>query len=208
MVAGLNQPTDGEIRIGDTRVKGPHPSVGVVFQEDATFPWMSNQKNVEFGLEFRQFPPDQWIPKARDALELVGLKGFERHRPSQLSGGMRQRLNFARVLAGLPDLVLMDEPFGSLDEQTRLKMGDEVQRIRVQTGATFILVTHSLAEAALLGDRVVVMSARPGRIAEVIENPLARPRTSSLMGSPKFADLTAHLWKVLVGESGGNGISR
>jgi NitT/TauT family transport system ATP-binding protein len=201
VLAGLVPPTSGVVRINGTVVDGPQPNVGVVFQEDATFPWLSNQKNVEFGLEFSGVPARERADRAREALELVGLRGFEARRPRELSGGMRQRLNLARVLAAVPKLVLLDEPFGALDEQTRLVLGDEVQRIREGTGATFILVTHSLTEAALLADVIVAMSARPGRIAEYVENPLLRPRSSALMGTPEFADLTAHLWTVLAGQA-------
>lgn len=200
MVAGLVEPTEGSVEIDGTDVKGPHPDVGVVFQEDATFPWLTSQKNVEFGLEFKGTPAADRGERARSALSLVGLSGFEDHRPSQLSGGMRQRVNLARVLAAVPKLVLLDEPFGALDEQTRLKLADELIRIRRETSATFMLVTHSLNEAALLADTIVVMSARPGSIAEVIENPLDANRTSAIIGSPAFSDLTGHLWSILAGE--------
>jgi NitT/TauT family transport system ATP-binding protein len=208
MLAGLSRPTSGTIEIGGQEIRGPHADVGVVFQEDATFPWLSNQKNVEFGLEFKGVPKKERPDRARAMLELVGLGGFEKRRPSELSGGMRQRLNLARVLAAVPKLVLLDEPFGALDEQTRLTLGDEVQRIREETGATFMLVTHSLVEAALLADYIVAMSRRPGRIVEVIDNPLPRPRSTRALGTPELASLTAHLWEVLQREMAPEGTQR
>jgi NitT/TauT family transport system ATP-binding protein len=200
LLAGLMAPSEGTIEIDGAPIQGPHPDIGVVFQEDATFPWMTNGRNVEFGLEFKGVPKAERHRRARDSLALVGLAGFEDRRPTELSGGMRQRVNLARVLAALPKLVLLDEPFGSLDEQTRLVLGDELLRIWGETGTTFLLVTHSLNEAALLADRVVAMSARPGRIAEVVENRLPRPRTSAVIGTPEFSAVTGHLWQLIQGQ--------
>lgn len=200
MLAGLVEPSAGEVHIDGNKIVGPHRDVGVVFQEDATFPWLTSQKNVEFGLEFCGVPASERATRARDALSLVGLDGFMDHRPGQLSGGMRQRVNLARVLAAVPRLVLLDEPFGALDEQTRIVLGDEMIRIRHKTDATFMLVTHSLNEAALLADVIVVMSARPGRVVDVITNPLGSGRSSAMIGTPEFSNLTGRLWSALSGD--------
>ena len=201
MLAGLTTPSSGTIEVLGVPLRGPHPDIGVVFQEDATFPWLTNQRNVEFGLEFSGVPRKERAVRAQETLALVGLTGFEDRRPLELSGGMRQRLNLARVIAAVPKIVLLDEPFGALDEQTRLMLGDEVQRIREDTGATFVLVTHSLTEAALLADVIVAMSKRPGRILEVIQNPLPRPRSTNALGTAELGDLTAHLWDILQRET-------
>lgn len=201
MLAGLATPTSGAIEVLGTPLRGPRPEIGVVFQEDSSFPWLTNQRNVEFGLQFNGVPKVERSTRARQTLALVGLNGFEDRRPQELSGGMRQRLNLARVIAAVPKIVLLDEPFGALDEQTRLTLGDEVQRIREETGATFVLVTHSLTEAALLADTIVAMSKRPGRIVEVIENPLPRPRSTAALGTRELGELTAHLWDILQRET-------
>lgn len=197
IVAGLETATEGTVLVDGHEVHGPRPEVGVVFQEDASFPWLTAHKNVEFGLEFRGVPARERAQRARDTLALVGLRGFEDHYPDQLSGGMRQRVNIARVLAALPKIILMDEPFGALDEQTRLVLGDELLRIWNETGATVLFITHSLNEAAMLSDRVVVMSSRPGTVKEVVENPLSRPRSTEAIGTPEFTAMTARLWHLL-----------
>lgn len=197
IAAGLVPATDGTVRVAGHEIRSPHPDIGVVFQQDATFPWLTAQRNVEFGLEFRGVSKAERGRRARETLELVGLVGFADHFPDQLSGGMRQRVNIGRVLAALPKLVLMDEPFGALDEQTRIVLGDELLRIWRETGATILFITHSLNEAAMLSDRVVVMSARPGTVKEVVTNPLARPRSTDAIGTPAFTDMTARLWGLL-----------
>lgn len=200
IAAGLVAPTSGAVSVGGRPIDGPHPDIGVVFQADATFPWLTAQRNVEFGLEFTGVPARERAGRARDSLRLVGLDGFEDHHPDQLSGGMRQRVNIARVLASLPKIVLMDEPFGALDEQTRLLLADELLRIWGETRPTILFITHSLNEAALLSDRIVVMSSRPGRVKEVVPNPLARPRTGSF-ASEEFTRVARHLWELLESEA-------
>lgn len=197
IVAGLVTPTTGRLLIEGHGVDGPHPDVGFVFQQDATFPWLTAQRNVEFGLQNARLPRAECTRRALDMLALVGLAGFEGHYPEQLSGGMRQRVNIARVLVAKPRIVLMDEPFGALDEQTRLRLGDELLRIWRSTGATILFVTHSLNEAAMLSDRIVVMSPRPGRIREIVPSALARDRSSALIGDARFASMTGTLWELL-----------
>lgn len=195
--AGLITPTEGAVFLEGKPMREPHPDVGVVFQEDATFPWLTATQNVEFGLQFTGVRSrSERARRACEALELVGLRGFENHYPGELSGGMRQRVNIARVLASLPKVVLMDEPFGAVDEQTRLMLTGELLRIWAELRLTVMFVTHSLNEAALLSDRIVVMSARPGRVQEIVTNRLPRPRVAAF-GSNQFAELTGRLWELL-----------
>lgn len=200
ITAGLVRPTSGTVSVAGRPIDGPHPDIGVVFQADATFPWLTAQRNVEFGLEFTGVAAAERPSRARETLRLVGLDGFEDHYPDQLSGGMRQRVNIARVLASLPAIVLMDEPFGALDEQTRLVLADELLRIWAETKPTILFITHSLNEAALLSDHIVVMSSRPGRVKAVVSNPLPRPRTGSF-ASDEFNQVARHLWELLESEA-------
>ena len=198
IMCGLSRPTAGSVTIDGHAIIEPSSEIGIVFQEDATFPWLTAQQNVEFGLEFCGVKDkEERATRAREMLRVVGLGGFEHYYPRQLSGGMRQRVNLARVLAAVPRVILLDEPFGSLDEQTRLSVGDELLDIWRKTGPTFILVTHSLQEAALLSDRIVVLRSRPGGIQEIVDNTLPRPRSSEQLGTPEFSDLVGHLWRAL-----------
>ena len=176
IVAGLQAPTSGEVLLGGELVRSPHPRVSVVFQEDSTFPWRTVAENVAFGLEMRGVRKAERDGAVAHAIELVGLRGFEGHYPHQLSGGMRQRVAIARTLVMNPAVLLMDEPFGALDEQTRFVIGEELLRIWDATRCTIFFVTHSLHEAVQLADRIVVLSARPGRIKSIFENRLSRPR--------------------------------
>jgi NitT/TauT family transport system ATP-binding protein len=197
LVACLDKPTAGHLYMGDDEITRPHRDIGVVFQQDATFPWLTNRQNVEFGLRRERLGKKERTRRALDALELVGVPQFSEHYPAQLSGGMRQRVNIARVLAARPEILLMDEPFGALDEQTRLALGDELLNIWRETGSTVMFITHSLSEAALLSDRIVVMTARPGTIKEIVCSPLPKSRSSQLIGTPEFAQVTGRLWNDL-----------
>ena len=197
IVAGLERPTSGTVHIDSQLIERPHQDIGVVFQQDATFPWLTNRQNVEFGLRRLGLSKTERTRRAMDALELVGVETFAEHHPAELSGGMRQRVNIARVIAARPRYLLMDEPFGALDEQTRLRLGDELLDIWRETGATVLFITHGLSEAAMLSDRIVVMSPRPGRIKEIVTSPLPRSRTSKDIGSSAFADVTGRLWSDL-----------
>ena len=174
MIAGLDYPTSGEILLDGTPVRGPSPDRGMVFQEFSLFPWRTVLKNVEFGLKIQGKRDTKRI--AERYIELVGLTGFEHSFPFQLSGGMKQRVAIARALATEPAILLMDEPFGSVDAQTRNLLQEELLEIWKRTKKTILFVTHSVDEAVYLADRVVVMSSRPGRIVEVLSVDIERPR--------------------------------
>ena len=190
MMAGLRQQTSGTILINDAPIPQPDPDrVGVVFQEPSLFPWLTAEENVEFPLALRG------VAKAEEALKLVGLEGFGKRHPHELSGGMKQRVSIARGLVQDPPVLLMDEPFAALDEQTRMTMGDELLRIWAATGKTIIFVTHSLTEAVYLADEVIVMSARPGRIVDQLTIPLPRPRTYEMLSGDTFGTLRDRIWR-------------
>src|SRR5579884_3696255 len=198
IVAGLLAPSEGEVIFEGKRVSGTVPDgVGVVFQEDASFPWLSVYENVAFGLKETGLDRAEIDARVRYALEFMGLADFARHHPPQLSGGMRQRVCIARTLVLRPRLILLDEPFAALDQQTRLLMGEELLRLWRETGATVVLITHALDEAAMLADRVGVMSARPGRFIEVVATGWPRARDSTVVADPRFGEVTARLWSLL-----------
>ena len=201
IIGGLMPPSSGELTVGSDQVNGPHSWIGMVFQEESTFPWRTTLGNVEFGLEMRGMPLDERRAKAREMIRLVGLSGFEARYPSELSGGMKQRVAIARALVLEPKILLMDEPFGALDEQTRIMLGEELLRIRDQLKQTIILVTHNINESVQLSDRVMVMTARPGRVKEVVSVDLAQPRDSSVIASDRFGRLVAQVWGALREES-------
>ncbi len=202
LVAGLLRPTHGTLLLKGEPIRGPHPAVGIVFQEDSTLPWLTARENVGFALRMRGLPRAGWESRAARMMELVGLAGFEHHYPRQLSGGMRQRVAIARTLVLDPELILMDEPFGALDAQTRLLLGEELLQIWQRVGATILFVTHDIAEAVRLADRVVVMSARPGRIKRVADVSLPRPRALDDPAALAEADrLVAMIWRDLRAEA-------
>jgi NitT/TauT family transport system ATP-binding protein len=196
MMAGLRQPTSGSVLINSKPITKPDPDrVGVVFQEASLFPWLTAEENVEFPLMLRGTPKAERRAKAQDALKLVGLDGFGKRHPHELSGGMKQRVSIARGLVQNPPVLLMDEPFAALDEQTRMTMGDELLRIWAATGKTVVFVTHSLTEAVYLADEVLVMSARPGRIVDRLQVPLPRPRTYDMLSGDAFGSLRDRIWR-------------
>ena len=201
IIGGLIPATSGELTVGTERVTGPHPWLGMVFQEESTFPWRTTLGNVEFGLEMRGVAQDERCTKAKKMIGLVGLAGFEYRYPSELSGGMKQRVAIARALVLEPKILLMDEPFGALDEQTRIILGEELMRIRDQLKQTIILVTHNINESVQLSDRVMVMTARPGRVKEIVAIDLQQPRDSSIIASDRFGKLVAQVWNALREES-------
>lgn len=176
IIAGLEEPTSGAVYISGKQIKGPGPERGMVFQEYSLFPWRTVLDNVAFGLELKEIPQDVRYSKARDYIKMVGLERFENRYPHELSGGMKQRVAIARALVNDPLALLMDEPFGALDAQTRNIMQSELLRIWHEEKKTIIFVTHSVDEAIYLADRIVIMSARPGRIKDVIEIDIPRPR--------------------------------
>jgi NitT/TauT family transport system ATP-binding protein len=201
VIGGLMEGYEGSVLIDGHRLNGTHRDVGMVFQEESTFPWLSTLENVAFPLDVAGMPKSERNDRARALLRLVGLEGFENRYPSELSGGMRQRVAIARTLAVEPKLLLMDEPFGALDEQTRLLLGDQVLRIHRELGQTALLITHSITEAVQLSDRVVVMTYRPGRVKRIVDIDLPRPRSSEIMKSPEFGHLVAAIWDDLRDEA-------
>ncbi|MEA2640691.1 MAG: NitT/TauT family transport system ATP-binding protein [Chloroflexota bacterium] len=192
--AGLIPVSSGAVLYDGAPVSGPSSKMGFVFQSDNLLPWRRIHDNVAFGPELRGERRDSMEPRIQSLLRLVGLSGFERYYPHQLSGGMRQRVNLARALAIQPDVLLMDEPFAALDAQTREIMQDELLRIWQETGNTVIFITHQIDEAIFLADRIMVLGARPGRIREVIPVDLPRPRSLEMKRHPEFTRLADHVW--------------
>lgn len=201
VIGGLCERDEGSVTVDGRSVTGPHASIGMVFQEESTFPWRSVEQNVAFPLELAGLERRERLRRAHDYLALVGLQGFERHHPLQLSGGMRQRVAIARTLAFRPKILLMDEPFAALDEQTRRLLGDKVLHIQQELAQTTLLITHHIAEAVQLSDRVLVMTYRPGRVKRIIDIALPRPRTSEVLGSEAFGHYVAQIWHDLRDEA-------
>jgi NitT/TauT family transport system ATP-binding protein len=202
VMAGLAPASEGAITFEGTPIGGRVPDgIGVVFQEDASFPWLTVEDNIAFGLRRAGFAAEEVRQRVEYAVGFMGLKTFARAYPAQLSGGMRQRVCIARTLVMQPRLILLDEPFGALDQQTRLLMGDELLRLWRETEATVFLITHALDEAAMLADRVGVMSARPGRFIEIVPTGWPRERDSLIVARQEFGRITGHLWSLLRGES-------
>jgi ABC-type nitrate/sulfonate/bicarbonate transport system ATPase subunit len=193
IVAGLDQQTAGDVMLDGRRIQGPGADRGMVFQSYTLFPWLTVLDNVCFGLRERGWPRQRQLAVAQDFIAKVGLKGFERHHPKQLSGGMQQRTALARALANDPRMLLMDEPFGALDHQTRELMQELLLGIWEAQRKTVLFVTHDIDEAVFMGSRVVVMSARPGRIKLDRVVPLAHPRHYSVKTTPAFVELKAEL---------------
>jgi NitT/TauT family transport system ATP-binding protein len=194
IMGGLLDGYQGRVTVAGETVNGPHPSIGMIFQEESTFPWRTVLDNVAFPLEVAGMAKAQRLEKAAHFVEMVGLNGFERRYPSELSGGMRQRVSMARTLASEPKILLMDEPFAALDEQTRLLLGDKVLQIQQDLKQTTLLITHNLTEAVQLSDRILVMTYRPGRTKRIVEIKLPRPRTSEIVGSDAFGHYVAQIW--------------
>ncbi len=203
ILAGLTKPSDGTAWIGTRCVSAPSREVGFVFQESALYPWRDVLSNVGFGLELQGVSRANRNAKAREFIKLVGLEGFESALPTELSGGMQQRAAIARALAMEPPALFMDEPFGALDEQTRLILGGEVLRIWEATGTTIVLVTHSIQEAVLLSDQVVVLTQRPGRVKSIHDIDIPRPRDDMSIATPEFQRTQAVLWRELRDEARG-----
>jgi NitT/TauT family transport system ATP-binding protein len=193
VLAGLQAPAAGDAAIGGVAVTGPRRDVGVVFQDPTLLPWKTVLQNVCLPGRIMGLERAAYEARARDLLALVGLAEFGGYYPGQLSGGMRQRVGIARGLLHDPAVLLMDEPFGALDAMTREQMNMEILRIWARTRKTVLFITHSIAEAVLLADRVVVMSPRPGRVLEILESALPRPRRMDMMATPGFGAMTAHL---------------
>ncbi|NLN72265.1 MAG: ABC transporter ATP-binding protein [Thermoplasmatales archaeon] len=198
MIGGLTEPTSGTVALGGKICQGPGPDRGMVFQDFALFPWRSVRKNVEFGLEVAGVPKAERRERAERYIKSVGLEGFENAMVHELSGGMKQRVGIARALVTKPNVILMDEPFGALDAQTRNIMQTELLRITEKTDTTVIFVTHSVDEAVYISDRIVVLTKRPASIKEVIDIPWPHPRDRS---SPEFTALRRRILKMLESEN-------
>lgn len=199
LIAGLEEPTEGAIFIDGSEVKGPGFERGMLFQEGALLPWRSVMKNIEFGLEIRGIDKEEREGIARKYLNMVGLGGFEESYPHELSGGMAQRTALARVLTFDPEVLLMDEPFASVDALTREKLQEELLRIWEETKKTVVFVTHSIDEIVYLSDRVAVLTARPARVKEIVEIDLPRPRRE-VRASPQFSEFRDKIWNMLRSE--------
>ena len=197
IIGGLLDGYEGSVRVAGERVIGPHPSIGMIFQEELTFPWRTVIDNVAFPFEIARMPKEERYDRAQHFVSLVGLDGFERRYPSELSGGMRQRVSMARTLAAQPKIMLMDEPFASLDEQTRLLLGDKVLQIQQELKQTTLIITHNITEAVQLSDRVLVMTYRPGRVKRIVDIDLPRPRTSEIVSTEAFGRYVAQIWSDL-----------
>lgn len=200
ILGGLDSQSSGEIFVDDQVVTGAGNNLGYVFQAYALFPWRTVLENVGAGLEIRGVKRKERREIAKEYIDLVGLGEFTNRYPHELSGGMKQRVAIARALAYQPEVLLMDEPFAALDAQTREVLQYELLRIWEETHKTIVFVTHSIDEAVFLSDRVAVMTARPGRIKEIIEVPLARPRSEELRNSPEFAGIRHQAWELLKDE--------
>jgi NitT/TauT family transport system ATP-binding protein len=194
IIGGLLTGYEGRVAVAGERIAGPHAAIGMVFQEESTFPWRNVVDNVAFPLEIAGVGKRERIERARRFVSMVGLDGFEKRYPAELSGGMRQRVSMARTLASEPKILLMDEPFAALDEQTRLLLGDKVLQIQQQLKQTMLLITHNITEAVQLADRILVMTYRPGQVKRMVDIKLPRPRTSEIVSSEAFGRYVAQIW--------------
>jgi NitT/TauT family transport system ATP-binding protein len=197
VIGGLLTHHTGDVKVGGETINGPHKSIGMVFQEESTFPWRTVIDNVAFPLELIGLPRAERAKRAQHFIRLVGLDGFEKRYPGELSGGMRQRVSLARTLASEPKILLMDEPFAALDEQTRLLLGDKVLQIQQQLKQTTLLITHNITEAVQMSDRIMVMTYRPGKVKRIVNIDLPRPRSSEIVSSEAFGRYVAQIWNDL-----------
>jgi NitT/TauT family transport system ATP-binding protein len=198
IIGGLVRPVSGEVRIGGSPIHGPSPDrLAFVFQDNTLFPWNTVLENIKVALEFRGIPKNERQTRSEEALEAVDLQNFMNHYPHELSGGMKQRASLARALSLKTDILLMDEPFAALDEQTRMYLGEELSHLLDSTNKTIIFVTHSLSEAVFLADRVVVTTARPGKIKAIINVDEPHPRDPTFMTSSKLSELRNELYSLL-----------
>jgi NitT/TauT family transport system ATP-binding protein len=197
LFAGFLQPTTGQVMLHGAPITGIEPRCGMVFQYYALFPWKTVRGNVEFGPRMRGVDRISRRRTAQHFIDMVKLTGFEERYPSELSGGMQQRVTLARILAADPEVLLMDEPFAALDAMTRQVMQEELLRIHAANGKTTVFITHSIDEALILADRIVVMSSRPGRIKAIVPNRLPAPRHVSVQLSPEYVALKTEIWRLV-----------
>jgi len=200
MFAGFTQPTAGEVLLRGRPIVAIEPRCGMIFQSYALFPWKTVRGNVEFGLRMKGLSRTERHERAAAFIEMVNLRGFEDHYPAELSGGMQQRVTIARLLAADPEVLLMDEPFAALDAMTRQVMQEELLKIHERSRKTIVFITHSIDEALILSSRLLVMSARPGRIKAVIENDLPTPRQITVQFSPQYGELKSKVWSLIESE--------
>ena len=193
--AGFIQPSAGRVLLQGKPITGIEPRCGMVFQSYALFPWKTVRGNVEFGLKMKGVPPAERRQIADRFIDMVKLRGFEDRYPTELSGGMQQRVTLARILAADPEVLLMDEPFAALDAMTRQVMQEELLRIHEQSRKTTVFITHNIDEALILADRIVVLSARPGRVKAIVENDLPRPRHVAIQLTPQYSAFKAKVWQ-------------
>ncbi|MCI6886157.1 MAG: ABC transporter ATP-binding protein [Lachnospiraceae bacterium] len=194
IIAGLLEPTSGQVLVDGKPVEGPGPERGVVFQQYALFPWLTVLKNVEFGLKLKGVTGEQATAEAMKYLKMVQLEQFANSYPKELSGGMKQRVAIARAYAVNPEVLLMDEPFGALDAQTRTQLQSELLVTWEQEKKTCFFITHDVDEAIILAQKVIIMSARPGRIKEIVDINIPYPRTQETKMSPEFLELKNYIW--------------
>ena len=200
LLAGFDLATEGQVLLDGRPVTGITPECGMIFQQYALFPWKTVQENVEFGLKMKRMPKKERKERAARFIDLVSLNGFEKTYPHHLSGGMKQRVSIARSLANNPQVMLLDEPFAALDAMTRQVLQEQLVRIYEKHRKTIIFITHSIDEALLLSSRIVVMTARPGRIAQEITNDLPHPRNADVQLSDRYLELKRHIWSSVQAE--------
>lgn len=197
IIAGLDSPSAGHVKLWGEKISGPHPKIGMIFQNFALYPWRTVLQNVEFGLEMQNIPKDERKEISKELLELIGLKGCENAYPKDLSGGMKQRVGIARALAVNPEIILLDEAFSAIDEFTAQILRSEVLELWAETEKTFILVTHNLSEALEMSDKIYVLTSRPARVKHAYHVDLKRPRNKS---APKFVRCRQELFELLKDE--------
>lgn len=200
MIAGFDHPSEGLVKVEGRQVTEVSPNTGMVFQQYALFPWLSVLDNIAYGLKMKGMKKAERRAVAQQFVDMVGLKGFENAYPKQLSGGMKQRVTIARVLANDPAVMLFDEPFAALDAMTRQVLQEELVRIYEQSGKTVVFITHSIDEALMLSSRILIMSARPGKIAQDIVNDLPHPRNADVQLSEQYLAMKQKIWKTVQGE--------
>ncbi|MXQ10477.1 ABC transporter ATP-binding protein [Microvirga makkahensis] len=200
MIAGFDRPTSGRIQVQGRENTGVNPECGMVFQQYALFPWMTVEDNIAFGLKMKRMSKAERRNRAQEYIDMVGLRGFEKSYPKALSGGMRQRVAIARVLANNPKVMLFDEPFAALDAMTRQVLQEQLVRIYEQQRKTIVFITHSIDEALLLSSRIIVMSARPGQVVQDINNDLPHPRNADVQLSERYLELKRHIWHAVQAE--------